>query len=130
MYNTNTREVQYQVSQFNLQEVTEYGARRPIKRSPSPNALTSNDLTVYGNLLVQGKTTYLNVENKRIADPIIEIASNNAVAEHEFDAGIIVTRRAEATSPSSTTSRRMSWGSCIRRMWRRIGSSRLNHRKR
>ena len=91
MYNTNTREVQYQVSQFNLQEVTEYGAATDQAVTVA-NALTSNDLTVYGNLLVQGKTTYLNVENKRIADPIIEIASNNAVAEHEFDAGIIVTR--------------------------------------
>ena len=91
VYNTNTREVQYQVSQFNLQEVTEYGAATDQAVTVA-NALTSNDLTVYGNLLVQGKTTYLNVENKRIADPIIEIASNNAVAEHEFDAGIIVTR--------------------------------------
>ena len=79
VYNTNTREVQYQVSQFNLQEVTEYGAATDQAVTVA-NALTSNDLTVYGNLLVQGKTTYLNVENKRIADPIIEIASNNAVA--------------------------------------------------
>jgi len=91
VYDPSTSEISYQVSQFNLQEVTEYGAETNRAITVS-NSLTSNDLTVYGNLFVQGETSYLNVENKRIADPIIEIGSNNSVAANEFDTGLIMTR--------------------------------------
>ena len=91
VYDPSTSEISYQVSQFNLQEVTEYGAETSRAITIS-NSLTSNDLTVYGNLFVQGETSYLNVENKRIADPIIEIGSNNYVAANEFDTGLIMTR--------------------------------------
>ena len=91
VYEPSTSEISYQVSQFNLQEVSEYGAETNRAITVS-NSLTSNDLTVYGNLFVQGETSYLNVENKRIADPIIEIGSNNSVAANEFDTGLIMTR--------------------------------------
>ena len=91
VYNPETREVAYQISQFNLQEVTEYGASTD-RAVTFQNSVTSNDLTVYGNLFVQGETTYLNVANKRIADPLIEIASNNVSGSDAFDAGLLVTR--------------------------------------